>query len=105
MDDTSSVGGDSFWDLSSEVSQRKADADWDTKSEVSAISTSFSQLGTETSSVYGAEDEQADLPEYACSYCGICDPACVVKCVETEKWFCNGRGNTSAAHIIQVILA
>ena len=42
-----------------------------------------------------------DLPEYACSYCGISDPSCVVKCVETGKWFCNGRGNTSASHVIQ----
>lgn len=41
------------------------------------------------------------LPEHACSYCGIYDPACVVKCVESKKWFCNGRGNTSASHIIQ----
>ena len=29
------------------------------------------------------------------------DPSCVVKCVETNKWFCNGRGTTSASHIIQ----
>ncbi len=25
----------------------------------------------------------------------------MVKCVESGKWFCNGRGNTSASHIIQ----
>lgn len=25
----------------------------------------------------------------------------MVRCVESGKWFCNGRGNTSAAHIIQ----
>ena len=42
-----------------------------------------------------------DIPEYACAYCGFSDPACVVKCVETGKWFCNGRGNTSASHVIQ----
>ena len=42
-----------------------------------------------------------DLPEYACAYCGLSDPACVVKCVDSGKWFCNGRGNTSASHIIQ----
>lgn len=42
-----------------------------------------------------------ELPEYACSYCGLSDPACVVKCIETGKWFCNGRGSTSASHIIQ----
>jgi regulator of nonsense transcripts 1 len=44
---------------------------------------------------------EVDLPEYACSYCGLSDESCVVKCVESGKWFCNGRGNTSASHIIQ----
>ena len=29
------------------------------------------------------------------SYCGIHDPACVVYCNTSKKWFCNGRGNTS----------
>lgn len=43
-----------------------------------------------------------DFSEYGCNYCGLADPACVVKSVESNKWFCNGRGNTSASHIIQV---
>ncbi|OWF39025.1 Regulator of nonsense transcripts 1 [Mizuhopecten yessoensis] len=49
------------------------------------------------------EEEQfymKDLPKHACSYCGIHDPACVVLCNSTKKWFCNGRGNTSGSHII-----
>ncbi|XP_046350559.1 regulator of nonsense transcripts 1-like [Haliotis rufescens] len=49
------------------------------------------------------EEEQfymKDLPKYACAYCGIHDPACVVFCNTTKKWFCNGRGNTSGSHII-----
>ncbi|PAA59120.1 hypothetical protein BOX15_Mlig025056g3 [Macrostomum lignano] len=41
-----------------------------------------------------------DLPEHACAYCGIHDPACVVLCNSTQKWFCNGRGNTSGSHIV-----
>uniref|UniRef100_A0A6I8NNK8 Regulator of nonsense transcripts 1 n=1 Tax=Ornithorhynchus anatinus TaxID=9258 RepID=A0A6I8NNK8_ORNAN len=46
------------------------------------------------------EDEEdtyytKDLPLHACSYCGIHDPACVVFCIASKKWFCNGRGNTS----------
>ena len=41
------------------------------------------------------------MPEHACTYCGLSDSSCVVKCVESGKWFCNGRGNTSASHIIQ----
>ncbi|KAJ8599766.1 hypothetical protein CTAYLR_003412 [Chrysophaeum taylorii] len=39
--------------------------------------------------------------EWACKYCGIADPACVVRCVESGKWFCNWTGGTSASHIVQ----
>lgn len=49
------------------------------------------------------EDDQfciKDLPRHACAYCGIHDPACVVMCNSTKKWFCNGRGNTSGSHIV-----
>ncbi|KAK5612973.1 Regulator of nonsense transcripts 1 [Crenichthys baileyi] len=51
------------------------------------------------------EDEEdayytKDLPLHACCYCGIHDPACVVHCNTSKKWFCNGRGNTSGSHIV-----
>ncbi|KAJ2923996.1 hypothetical protein H1R20_g3978, partial [Candolleomyces eurysporus] len=47
------------------------------------------------------KDEGAvDLPPHACSYCGIHNPASVVKCLICSKWFCNSRGNTSASHIV-----
>jgi regulator of nonsense transcripts 1 len=43
-------------------------------------------------------DEDA-LPEYACRYCGIHDPACVAMCVESKKWFCNaGAGSSHLVH-------
>lgn len=61
-------------------------------------------MALESESVIDDNEEglvEVDLPEYACVYCGISDPSCVVKCVESGKWFCNGRGNTSASHIIQ----
>ncbi|VDP91630.1 unnamed protein product [Echinostoma caproni] len=45
-------------------------------------------------------DEPVELPEHACAYCGIHDPACVVFCNTTKKWFCNGKGNTSGSHIV-----
>ena len=85
-------------------------------SEISALSHAFSTLGSEkfldenehseAGSMYGLDDGEEgyadiELPDYACSYCGLSDPACVVKCVDTNKWFCNGRGNTSTSHIIQ----
>ncbi|KAK8850599.1 hypothetical protein IAR55_004518 [Kwoniella newhampshirensis] len=38
--------------------------------------------------------------EHACSYCGVHNPQCVVKCLHCSKWFCNSRGNTSASHIV-----
>ncbi|KAL5479333.1 hypothetical protein EMCRGX_G022843 [Ephydatia muelleri] len=49
------------------------------------------------------EDNSAgpeELPPHACRYCGIHDPAAVVMCNATKKWFCNGRGNTSGSHIV-----
>ncbi|RYH29331.1 hypothetical protein EON65_08845 [archaeon] len=61
-------------------------------------------LAHEAESVIDDNDEgfvEVEIPEYACSYCGIAEESSVVKCVETGKWFCNGRGNTSASHIIQ----
>lgn len=55
----------------------------------------------------GFDDEETEidhkeLPEHACRHCGISDPACVVRCNAPgcRKWFCNGRGNTSGAHIV-----
>lgn len=38
---------------------------------------------------------------FLCSYryCGIHDPAAVVMCNSTKKWFCNGRGNTSGRYM------
>ncbi|KER29190.1 hypothetical protein T265_04125 [Opisthorchis viverrini] len=46
------------------------------------------------------DEANSQLPEHACAYCGIHDPACVVYCNTTKKWFCNGRGNTSGSHIV-----
>ena len=56
-------------------------------------------------SVYGDIDEdegveEIEWPEHACRFCGIHEPSCVVKCVKTGKWFCNGRGNTNQSHIV-----
>ncbi|OIT06211.1 PREDICTED: regulator of nonsense transcripts 1 homolog [Nicotiana attenuata] len=40
--------------------------------------------------------------EHACKYCGVTNPACVVRCnvPSCRKWFCNSRGNTSGSHIV-----
>ena len=44
---------------------------------------------------------QQDLPKHACTYCGIHSAASVVRCNGCQKWFCNGKGSSSASHIIQ----
>lgn len=44
-----------------------------------------------------------NLPPHACAYCGVHDPAAVVKCVhhDCQKWFCNGKGlNEYGSHIV-----
>ncbi|TRY66918.1 hypothetical protein TCAL_04359 [Tigriopus californicus] len=43
---------------------------------------------------------EGEVPATACKYCGIHDPASVVLCAICQKWFCNGRGNTSGSHIV-----
>ncbi|KAJ8103307.1 P-loop containing nucleoside triphosphate hydrolase protein [Lipomyces tetrasporus] len=48
----------------------------------------------------GEDDEERELPDYACAYCGIHSPSSVVKCAQCDKWFCNSRGNTSSSHIV-----
>ena len=62
----------------------------------------YSGLDNDDDDEGSADGGGGDFSEYGCSYCGLSDPACVVKSVDSNKWFCNGRGNTSASHIIQV---
>ena len=64
--------------------------------------------GEEDESSSGDEDllytldhyDEENLPEYACRYCGIHDPACVAKCVETKKWFCNAVVGSGGSHLV-----
>jgi regulator of nonsense transcripts 1 len=44
--------------------------------------------------------DEEKLPEYACRYCGIHDPACVAFCVETKKWFCNAVVGSGGSHLV-----
>jgi len=46
------------------------------------------------------DEEDVELPPHACAYCGIHNPACVVKCLTCQKYFCSARGNTSSSHIV-----
>ncbi|KAJ8433105.1 hypothetical protein Cgig2_020601 [Carnegiea gigantea] len=45
---------------------------------------------------------KGEFREHACRYCGVQNPACVVRCnvSSCRKWFCNSRGNTSGSHIV-----
>ncbi len=82
---------------------------------VSALTNTLSQMGTQAddASDYGdyqdddgygehyARDDDDIECAHACAYCGIRDPNCVAQCMDTGKWFCNGKGNNSASHIVQ----
>lgn len=58
------------------------------------------EVETKVYSTVDHYNEEA-LPVYACRYCGIHDPACVAKCVETDKWFCNAStGGGSSSHLV-----
>ena len=48
-----------------------------------------------------------DFTEHACKYCGVQNPACVVRCnvPSCRKWFCNSRGNTSGSHIVNHLVS
>ncbi|KAJ6706035.1 REGULATOR OF NONSENSE TRANSCRIPTS 1-LIKE PROTEIN [Salix purpurea] len=56
----------------------------------------------ETGDDDGYEFGKGDFTEHACRYCGVSNPACVVRCnvPSCRKWFCNSRGNTSGSHIV-----
>ncbi len=65
-----------------------------------------SQLSDDDSHAFIDPYEEAMLPEYACRYCGVHDPASVAKCVETKKWFCNapcsgGGGSHLVNHLVR----
>ncbi|KAA3469182.1 regulator of nonsense transcripts 1-like protein [Gossypium australe] len=72
---------------------------------VDALATGISGLNFEET--VGDEDGgydygKGDFAEHACRYCGVSNPACVVRCnvPSCRKWFCNSRGNTSGSHIV-----
>lgn len=52
--------------------------------------------------MHSNNDDELNLtkPYYACSYCGISNPSCVVKCEICNKWFCNGKLGNRGSHII-----
>lgn len=50
---------------------------------------------------------KGDFTEHACRYCGVQNPACVVRCnvPSCRKWFCNSRGSTSGSHIVNHLVS
>ncbi|XP_012486781.1 regulator of nonsense transcripts 1 homolog isoform X1 [Gossypium raimondii] len=72
---------------------------------VDALATGISGLNFEETA--GDEDDgyeygKGDSVEHSCRYCGVSNPACVVRCnvPSCRKWFCNSRGNTSGSHVV-----
>jgi len=65
-----------------------------------------SQLSDDESNAFIDPYDEENLPEYSCRYCGVHDPACVARCVETRKWLCNatcagGGGSHLVNHLVR----
>lgn len=83
----------------SKVSSNKAAAVAVDASAAGMSALNFEETGDDESFEYGKGDFAV---EHACKYCGVANPACVVRCnvPSCRKWFCNSRGNTSGSHIV-----
>ena len=77
-------------------------------SQVDALAAGVGNLNfEETGDDDGFDYGKNDFTEHACKYCGISNPACVVRCnvASCRKWFCNSRGNTSGSHIVNHLVS
>ena len=75
---------------------------------VDALAAGMSGLNFEdTGDDDGYDYGKGDFTEHACRYCGVSNPACVVRCnvPSCRKWFCNSRGNTSGSHIVNHLVS
>ncbi|KAK4728378.1 hypothetical protein R3W88_021366 [Solanum pinnatisectum] len=94
-----SRGGDGGRSSSSKISSNKAAAVAVDALAAGMSGLNFEETGDDESFEYGKGDFAV---EHACKYCGVTNPACVVRCnvPSCRKWFCNSRGNTSGSHIV-----
>jgi len=65
-----------------------------------------SELSDDDSNAFIDPYDEEMLPPHSCRYCGVYEPACVAKCVETKKWFCNapcagGGGSHLVNHLVR----
>ncbi|EFN53127.1 hypothetical protein CHLNCDRAFT_137486 [Chlorella variabilis] len=60
------------------------------------LDVALGELAFQDAAEEAAPEQPTELPDY----CGIHNPACVVKCLTTGKWFCNGRVTGTASCII-----
>ena len=67
--------------------------------DLTSATAEFSQLGLDEAED-GTSAPPAELPEWACKYCGIHSPASVARCNLCKKWFCNSRGGLTGSHIV-----
>lgn len=100
-------GGGAGSDHHSDASLAKPDS---TGWGVEALARGMSGLNFEDDDVDNDNDEygKGDFGEHGCRYCGVSNPACIVRCNVAccRKWFCNSRGNTSgSSHIVNHLVS
>ncbi|CAH6719195.1 ATP-dependent helicase Nam7p [[Candida] jaroonii] len=49
---------------------------------------------------FGNDVNEEYANEISCQYCGIDSTDCLIKCLGCDKWFCNGKMESSSSHIV-----
>lgn len=103
---TESTQAQEYEDKEGESDEEYEDQE-DDRNTVDSISLKSLNLNDNSMDIRDTYEETKDLsveenlPEWACSYCGIHTPSSVLKCLTCGKWFCNSRGNTNSSHIVK----
>uniref|UniRef100_A0AC35TGV9 Regulator of nonsense transcripts 1 n=1 Tax=Rhabditophanes sp. KR3021 TaxID=114890 RepID=A0AC35TGV9_9BILA len=90
LENLAAASQDSEYNENAEFEDNLSDPDTNALEEVTEIS---------YAGIDGPDFKQ--LPPHACRYCGIHDVDEVVMCKQCDRWFCNGKGFTTGAHILQ----
>uniref|UniRef100_A0A6G1SGJ9 DNA helicase n=1 Tax=Aceria tosichella TaxID=561515 RepID=A0A6G1SGJ9_9ACAR len=64
----------------------------------------FNDDNVVTSSTNIVGNRGGQLNGSACLYCGVSEPNCVAQCGQCKRWFCNGRGNMAASHLVNHLI-
>ena len=69
--------------------------------EEKAATTTENETGLDSDAL---SDEELAPSIFACSYCRINDPSCLIRCRNCNRWFCNNKTSYYASHFVAHLL-